>query len=129
MHAAGGETPSWSNRVALHHAVVADDIAYGRWRDGGLTILDVKDKSAPKSDRASQLVPAVRRRHAQRAAAARSRDLLVVADEAALNIDQDQMKRTWMFDIRAKEQPGVDRHVPDARRAGLRRQGRPVRAA
>ena len=33
---------------ALHHAVVADDVAYGSWRDGGLTILDVKDKTAPK---------------------------------------------------------------------------------
>src|ERR1700744_4794645 len=43
MWAAGGETPNWKGRVALHHAVVVDDIAYGSWRDGGLTILDVKD--------------------------------------------------------------------------------------
>src|SRR5579863_1625531 len=48
QHAAGGEEPSWKNRVALHHAIVFDDYAYGSWRDGGLTILDVKDKSAPK---------------------------------------------------------------------------------
>src|SRR5215469_1426608 len=48
MNAAAGETPGWSNRYALHHAIVVDDFAYGSWRDGGLTILDVKDKSAPK---------------------------------------------------------------------------------
>ena len=48
MNAAAGETPTWNVRYALHHAVVVDDFAYGSWRDGGLTILDVKDKSAPK---------------------------------------------------------------------------------
>jgi hypothetical protein len=48
MWAAGGETPSWTNRVALHHAVVANDIAYASWRDGGLTLIDVKDKAHPK---------------------------------------------------------------------------------
>ena len=36
MNAAAGETPSWSNRHALHHAIVRDDFAYGSWRDGGL---------------------------------------------------------------------------------------------
>src|SRR5260370_455810 len=42
MHAAGGETPSWTGkRYALHHAVVAGNLAYAAWRDGGMTILDV----------------------------------------------------------------------------------------
>ena len=36
MWAAGGETNNWKGRVALHHAVVEDDVAYGNWRDGGL---------------------------------------------------------------------------------------------
>jgi hypothetical protein len=40
---AAGETPTWTGRWALHHAVVQDNIAYGSWRNGGLTILDVKD--------------------------------------------------------------------------------------
>src|SRR4029079_14172147 len=44
----GGETNALAGRVALHHAIVAGDLAYGAWRNGGLTILDVKDKSAPK---------------------------------------------------------------------------------
>ena len=49
MWRAGGETPSWtSGRVALHHALVADGIAYGSWRDGGLTIVDVHDPAHPE---------------------------------------------------------------------------------
>ena len=63
MWAAGGETATGPGRVALHHAVVADDVAYGSWRDGGLMILDVKDKSRPAADRAPQLVAAVCRRN------------------------------------------------------------------
>jgi hypothetical protein len=46
MHAAGGETPTWpkGRRYALHHAIVAGDLAYGAWRDGGLTVHDVSDR-------------------------------------------------------------------------------------
>ena len=44
MWRAGGETPSWTNqRYALHHMIVANDIGYAAWRDGGFTILDVKN--------------------------------------------------------------------------------------
>ena len=35
----------------------------------------------------------------------RAQGLLVVADEATLNIDQSQMKYTWVFDIRDKSNP------------------------
>ena len=38
MHAAGGETPGWQGRrYALHHAIVAGNLAYGAWRDGADT--------------------------------------------------------------------------------------------
>jgi hypothetical protein len=104
MWAAGGEAPSWSGRVALHHAVVADDIAYGSWRDGGLTILDVKDKTAPKLIAHRNWCPPFGG-GTHSALPLHDRDLLVVADEATLNIDQEQMKRTWVFDIREKTNP------------------------
>ena len=50
MHRAGGETPDWpqGKRYALHHAIIAGDTAYGSWRDGGLTLLDVKDRTQPR---------------------------------------------------------------------------------
>ena len=50
MWTGGGETPSWpkGRRYALHHALVAGNFAYGAWRDGGLTVLDVGDPTRPK---------------------------------------------------------------------------------
>jgi hypothetical protein len=104
MHAAGGETSGWTGRWALHHAVVADDIAYGSWRDGGLTILDVKDKTAPKLITHRNWCPPYGG-GTHSALPLHDRDLLVVADEAVMNIDQEQMKRTWVFDIREKANP------------------------
>src|SRR5215831_4343158 len=50
MWTGGGETPSWpkGRRYALHHALVAGNLAYAAWRDGGLTVLDVSDPTRPK---------------------------------------------------------------------------------
>ena len=51
MNLAAGEMPNWPlerGRYGLHHAVVADDIAYCAWRDGCLVTVDVADKSNPK---------------------------------------------------------------------------------
>jgi ABC-type branched-subunit amino acid transport system ATPase component len=50
MWRAGGETPTWrtGKRYALHHALIAGNIAYAAWRDGGLTVLDIADPAAPK---------------------------------------------------------------------------------
>ena len=105
MNAAAGETPTWKNRHALHHAVVEGDFAYGSWRDGGLTILDVKDKSAPKLIAHRNWCPPYGG-GTHNALPLHDRDLLVVADEAVLNIDQErQHKRTWVFDIREKSNP------------------------
>ena len=46
----GGETPAWEpgRRYALHHPIVAGDTAFGAWRDGGLTLLDVSEPSTPR---------------------------------------------------------------------------------
>lgn len=104
MWAEGGEEATWSNRVALHHAVIADGVAYGAWRDGGLTILDVHRPEAPEllvhrnwcppfGGGTHSCLPLL------------DRDLLVVADEAVLDNCADQVKYTWIFDIRDKTNP------------------------
>lgn len=104
MNAAAGEVPYWKGRWALHHAVVEDDIAYASWRDGGLTILDVKDKSAPRLiSHRTWCPPYGGGTHS--ALPLHDRNLLIVADEATLNIDQEQLKRIWVFDIREKSNP------------------------
>ncbi len=104
MWAAGGETPHWKGRWALHHAVVEDDIAYASWRDGGLTILDVSDKTKPKLLAHKVWSPPFGG-GTHSALPLHDRDLLIVADEATMNIDQEQMKYTWVFDIRDKTNP------------------------
>ena len=50
MWRAGGETPTWptGKRYALHHGLVAGNLAYAAWRDGGLTVLDVADPTQPR---------------------------------------------------------------------------------
>ncbi len=100
-----GETPAWTGgRVALHHAVVFDDVAYGCWRDGGLTILDVKDKTQPKLiAHRNWSPPFAGGTHS--ALPLHDRGLLVVADEAVLNINQEPMKHTWVLDIRHPGNP------------------------
>src|SRR2546425_11741544 len=50
MHRAGGEpnTLEKGKRVALHHMIVAGDRGYGAWRDGGVTIHDLRGKTKTK---------------------------------------------------------------------------------
>ncbi len=104
MNLAAGEIPHWKGRWALHHAVVQDDIAYASWRDGGLTILDVSDKTEPKLLAHKVWSPPFGG-GTHSALPLHDRNLLIVADEATMNIDQDQMKYTWVFDIRDKSNP------------------------
>ncbi len=115
MHAAAGETPSWDAdtwRYGLHHAIVDGDTAYASWRDGGLTILDVADRTAPKllswknwtgrlggATHTSLPLPA--------------RDLLVVADEGIADNAADGIKRTWLFDIQDPADPISFATFPD----------------
>jgi hypothetical protein len=105
MNVAAGETSHWKGRWALHHAVVEDDIAYVSWRDGGLTILDVSDKTKPRLLAHKVWSPRPFGGGTHSALPLHDRNLLVVADEATMNIGQDQMQYTWVFDIRDKTNP------------------------
>ena len=51
MNLAAGETPNWptpNGRFGLHHAIIHEDIAYCRWRDACLVVIDVADRANPK---------------------------------------------------------------------------------
>lgn len=104
MWAAGGETPTWTNRVALHHALVADGFAYGAWRDGGLTVLDLHDPTAPTLVRHLNWCPPFGG-GTHSPLPLPDRDLLVVGDEAVLDKCRDGLKHNWVFDIRCKDNP------------------------
>jgi hypothetical protein len=111
MWKAGGETAHWKGRVALHHAVVFDDIAYGCWRDGGVTSLDVRDPSRPKLiAHRNWCPPFAGGTHS--ALPLHDRNLLVVADEAVGDISVEPMKHTWILDIREPSNPVTIATVP-----------------
>jgi hypothetical protein len=107
MNLAAGETANWPlerGRYGLHHAVVADDIAYCAWRDGCLVTVDVADKSNPK--------PIVHRNWSppfgggtHNCLPLPDRDLLIVLDEAVLDGMEDGFKPIWVFDNQVKSNP------------------------
>lgn len=106
MNAGAGETPTApeSKRYALHHALVAGNTAYACWRDGGLTLLDISDHAAPKLvSHRNWSPPFGGGTHS--ALPLPGRDLLVVADEAVLDHEEDGRKNTWIFDIREPSNP------------------------
>jgi hypothetical protein len=104
MWAAGGEVQQARGRVALHHAVVSGDTAYACWRDGGLTLLDVADKTAPRLIAHRNWSPPFGG-GTHSALPLPGRQLLVVADEAVLDVGQEPHKHTWVFDIREPANP------------------------
>jgi hypothetical protein len=107
MWQAGGETPTWDTsryRYALHHAIVADGIAYGSWRDGGLTLLDVREPTQPKLLAHSNWCPPFGG-GTHTSLPLPDRNLAVVADEGIADNCADQVKYTWVVDVREKPNP------------------------
>jgi hypothetical protein len=112
---AGGEQPTWGkgDRVALHHAIVARDIAYGSWRDGGLTLIDVSDAAKPRLLSHLNLHPpfgggthtAVPLTDRVPAAHGGTKDYVMVLDEAIADNCADQVKYIWSVDVRDKTKP------------------------
>ncbi len=106
MWRGGGETPTWrtGRRYALHHALVAGNLAYGTWRDGGLTVLDVGEPTQPK-------LLAHRNWDPPFGGGTHSplplpdRNLLVVADEATFANCSRGFRYTWVFDVREPGNP------------------------
>lgn len=101
---AGGEHPTEPGRTALHHALVADGVGYGCWRDAGLVLLDLAEPTAPSLlSRVNWSPPFDGNTHT--ALPLVDRGLVIVADEAAAEVGQEQQKRTWVVDVRAPERP------------------------
>jgi hypothetical protein len=106
MWRGGAETPTWrkGRRYALHHALVAGDVAYGAWRDGGLTVLDVADPTRPR-------LLAHRNWDPPFGGGTHSplplpdRNLLVVADEPTTMNCSQGLRYIWMFDVREPGNP------------------------
>ena len=130
MNAAAGETPDWpsNRRYGLHHAIVNGDTAYGAWRDGGLVMMDVADRTAPKlithhnwcppyGGGTHNCLPLPDRQSAGRGGRGGARPL--------------RGRHQIHLDVRHPRAGQPDQHldVPDAGRSRLREEGRAFRAA
>ena len=124
MNRAAGETPTWDpgRRFALHHGLVAGDTAYACWRDGGLTILDLADRSRPKLIAHRNWSPPYGE-GTHSALPLPDRDLLIVADEAVADSEEDGRKHTWVFDIREPSNPISIATFPTPTEADYRAKG------
>jgi hypothetical protein len=106
MNTAAGEVPTWdaSRRNGLHHAIIHGDTAYGAWRDAGLVMMDISDRSNPTLITQKNWSPPFGG-GTHNCLPLPDRDLLVVADEAVLDNCEDGTKFIWMFDIREPSNP------------------------
>ncbi|MCA6940521.1 LVIVD repeat-containing protein [Pectobacterium polaris] len=124
MHTAGGETASWpeGKRYALHHAIISGDTAYGSWRDGGLTLLDVSDRTSPQLISHRNWSPPFGG-GTHTALPLPDRDLLIVLDEAVLDNQEDGEKLIWVFDIREPSNPVSIATFPQPKEADYVKKG------
>ncbi len=106
MNTAAGEEPDWAptRRNGLHHAIIHGDTAYAAWRDAGMVILDISDRSAPGLITHRNWSPPFGG-GTHNCLPLPDRDLLVVADEAVLDNCADGIKYTWIFDNREPSNP------------------------
>ena len=106
MNAAAGEKPTWpqGRRYALHHALVAGNLAYGAWRDGGLGIVDVGDPGKPKLVVHRNWDPPFGG-GTHSPLPLPDRNLLVIADEANFADCSKGLRYIWVFDVREPTNP------------------------
>jgi hypothetical protein len=116
MWQAGGEEPQApkGKRWAAHHAIVAGNLAYGAWRDGGLTVHDVSDPAhARLISHVNWCPPFGGGTHTPLPLP--DRNLLVVADEATASNCANGIAYTWVLDVRAPENPVTIATLPTPR--------------
>ena len=106
MNRAAGETPlaPKGKRWALHHMITAGDKGYAAWRDGGFTIHDISDPTAPKLlSRLNWSPPFPGGTHTPLPLP--GRNLVVVADESNADKCAKGTFHTFVLDVRAPENP------------------------
>jgi hypothetical protein len=124
MNQAVGETTTWrgTSRYGLHHAIVHGDTAYAAWRDAGMVVLDIADRTKPKLITHRDGSPPFGG-GTHNCLPLPDRDLLVVLDEAVLDHQEDGVKNIWLFDNRVKSDPRVIATFPQPAEADYKSKG------
>ncbi len=124
MNLAAGESPDWplTRRYGLHHPIISGDTAYAAWRDAGLVMIDVANRSDPKLIVHRNWSPPYGG-GTHNCLPLPDRDLLVVLDEAVLDNLEDGLKFIWMFDIREPSNPVSISTFPTPAEADYTRKG------
>jgi hypothetical protein len=124
MHSAAGETPDWpaTSRFGLHHAIVHGDTAYAAWRDAGMVVLDIADRSRPKLIAHRDGAPPFGG-GTHNCLPLPERNLLVVLDEAVLDHQEDGVKKVWVLDNRDISNPSIISAFPQPGEADYKRKG------
>jgi hypothetical protein len=91
-------------RYALHHAIVSGNLAYAAWRDGGMTILDVADPTAPKLLAHRNWCPPFGG-GTHTPLPLPGRNFAVFADEGNLDNCANGIQHCWVFDVREPTNP------------------------
>jgi hypothetical protein len=107
----GDVAPGWPRLLAAGAALwisgrllVAGNLAYAAWRDGGLTVLDVGDPTRPKLLAHRNLDPPFGG-GTHSPLPLPDRNLLVLADEANFANCSQGLRHTWLFDVREPTNP------------------------
>ncbi|HEY1413451.1 MAG TPA: hypothetical protein VGF36_14995 [Rhodopila sp.] len=106
MNRAAGEvsTAPKGKRWALHHMITAGDRGYAAWRDGGFTIHDISDPTAPKLlSHINWSPPDPGGTHTPLPLPGRK--LAVVADESNADNCAKGIFHTWVVDVQASDNP------------------------
>jgi hypothetical protein len=116
MNRAAGEKPTapQGKRYALHHMLTAGELGLASWRDGGLTVMDLKDPRSPKQlSHINWSPPFPGGTHTSLPLPGRK--LAVVADEANAEKCAKGMFTTFVLDLRAPQNPVPIATLPSPR--------------
>lgn len=124
MNLAAGESPTWpvNAKYGLHHAIVNGDTAWGAWRDAGLVVMDVADRTNPKLVVHRNWSPPFQG-GTHNCLPLPDRNLLIVLDEAVLDDFEDGLKNIWIFDVKDRANPIPVATMPVPQEADYARRG------
>ena len=124
MNTAAGETTTWpgASRFGLHHPIISGDTAYAAWRDAGMVVLDVSDRTKPNLVAHRDGVPPFGG-GTHNCLPLDERELLVVLDEAVLDHQEDGVKNIWVIDNKVKADPKIISTFPQPTDADYKSKG------